>query len=186
MELNKLAVLIIGILLISVAFLAVGNRTAVSSGQNRIETLGNDGVIVTLVEDVQIEDVEVEEFTVNGETEEVGIGLDEEVEIHAEVSNNGDADVNMVVVVEEDGEEIETGNHLFEETVEAGDTVEINEEHDHFGWYEGEFTVRLVVEDDEVEEDEEVDWDEIRIVVGLVIAAFIVGIGVGVLWKKKA
>ena len=157
--------------------------------------VGTESVTVTVLEDPDV-DLVVEEFTVNGETEDVEIELDDIVEIRAEVSNHGDSDVDMMVVVEEDGEEIETGRHSFDETAPAGDEGIIQEDWDHDGWYEGEFTVRLSVADGEIEEtitvtlledlvDEEVDWDEIRIMVGLIIAAFIIGIGVGVLWTKK-
>jgi len=159
--------------------------------------VGTESVTVTVLEDPDV-DLVVEDFTVNGETDEVEIGLDEEVEIYAEVSNDGDEDVEMTVTVEEDGEEIETGRHFFDETVPAGDEGIIEEDWDHDGWYEGEFTVRLSVSDgereetitvtlleDPVDDDDEVDWDEVRIIVGFIIAAFIIGIGVGVLWTKK-
>ncbi len=50
----------------------------------------------------------------------------------------------------------------------------------------GELAYEMELEYWETEPDTvEVDWEEIRIIVGLVIAAFIIGIGVGVLWTKK-
>ena len=159
--------------------------------------VGTESVSVTVSEDIDV-DLAVEEFTVNGETEDVEIELDEVVEIYAELRNDGDTDVDMMVVVEEDGEQV-AGPHSFEATAEAGGTGVIQEDHDHGTWYEGEFTVRLVagdgeieetitvtlVEEDPIDDDDEVDWDAMRIVVGLIIAAFIVGIGVGVLWMKR-
>ena len=155
----------------------------------------DETIDVTLVEDA---DLVIEEFTVNDETDEVELDLDEEVEIYVEVRNDRDDDVEMTVTVKEDGQEIEIGRHSFDETALADGEGIIEEDWDHDGWYEGEFTVVLEVGDGELEEsitvtlvedddvdDDEVDWDEMRIIIGLIIAAFVIGIGVGVIWSKK-
>ncbi len=151
--------------------------------------LGDEEVSVSVEEDPDLPDIIVEDLTVNGEPDEVQIDLDEEVEITATVTNEGDAAATVDLIVE--GADDEEGH--FGHTLELGpgdsDDIEwIMEEHDT--WDEGDYTIRLGEESVEVTVgedlvDDEVDWDEMRIIIGLIIAAFVIGIGVGVIWSKK-
>jgi len=103
---------------------------------------GGSGSDTYEVED--IEDIVLEEFTVNEEEEDVELKFDEVVEIYASVTNNMEEETTMVVTVERDDEEV----HSWEETVSAdGGTGVIDETHDHETWDAGDFVVRLEVED---------------------------------------
>ena len=98
-----------------------------------------------LVED-DLEDVVVEEFTVNDEDEFVRVGLEEELVIYAEVTNNMvDEEANMAVRVVEDGVEI----HSWSETVPAGESGVIEHVYDPHpeAWYPATYEVILFVSD---------------------------------------
>jgi len=160
-------------------------------------SLGEEEVTVIVTDDVEDPDIEVKEFTVNGETEDVHIDTDGETIIYAEVSNHGDFEVQMTVEIKEDGEDIR-GPHDYSETIEPGTTGEIEEVYDPHppAWYEGEFEVILVVDGEVLEiidvtvgesevDPDEVDWDDVRFMGGMIIAAFIIGFGAGFLFMKK-
>ncbi len=153
--------------------------------------VGTESVRVTVLEDIDV-DIVVEDLMVNGEPDEVEIGLDEEVVITATVRNEGDSTETVDLIVE--GAQDEEGHFGHTLELDPGDSEEIEWVMDqHATWDEGFYTIRLGDESVEVTVgeptdepiDDEVDWDEIRIVVGLIIAALVVGIGIGVLWSKK-
>ena len=101
------------------------------------------------VED-DLEDVVVDEFTVNGEDDFVRVGLEEELVIYAEVTNNmvGE-EANMAVRVVEDGVEI----HSWSETVPAGESGVIEHVYDPHpeAWYPSTYEVILFVSDGDEE-----------------------------------
>ncbi|GEM_PF-1406567 len=143
------------------------------------------------------DDIEIIEFTVNGEEEDVQIDIDDETVVYAEVENNLDEEVEMIVEILEDGEDIR-GPHDYSETIAPGTTGEIEEIYDPHppGWYEGEFEVNLEVDGEVLEtidvtvgdpdvDPDEVDWDDVRFMGGMIIAAFIIGFGAGFLLMKK-
>lgn len=100
------------------------------------------------------EDIVVNEFTVNGEDDEVTIGLDDDLDIYAEVENEGDADGEIAL-------EVNGQTHKgYVYDVEAGEEKVIEETHEHATWEAGEFTasmgdkeVTVIVEDDDPEDE---------------------------------
>ncbi len=148
MTYKKLPVLVLCIVLLS-----AGMSFAVNAG-----TPGNS------LED----DIVVEEFSVNGEEEKALIELQEETEIYAEVTNNMDEEIEMVVTIEDEDGEVPPGPHSYEETVGPGETGYIDEEYEeHDGWYPGEFVVRLHVEDHVDEIIDVTVYDEVDITVNV-------------------
>jgi len=95
------------------------------------------------------EKIVVEEFTVNDQTEDVQVEVEDELVIYAEVTNNMNEDAEMVVTVEDDDEVI----HTWEETVPAGESEDIDhvyDPHPDVDWT-GEYDVVLEVFDAEDE-----------------------------------
>ena len=149
--------------------------------------IGDQYVIVSVLEEL---DLVVEDLTVNGQSDEITVGVDDPVEITATVTNQGEETVDVPLIVVGAEDDVGHKGYILEDLEpDQSELIEWGKEQ-HNTWAEGEYTIQIGEETVEVTvgepvEDEEVDWEEIRIIVGLVIAAFIIGIGVGVLWTKK-
>jgi len=106
---------------------------------------GGSGSDTYQVED-DVEDVTIDEFTVNDEDEFVQVELEEELIIYAEITNNMDEDVEMFVTVEEDGD----GIHIWDENVQAGDSGTIDHTYDPHpdAWWPATYDVVLEVFDE--------------------------------------
>ncbi len=137
---------------------------------------------------------------VNGEEDEVTIDEDDEVEIDVSIENNGETDETVKFYVLEDDDPIAPHDPYETYTVPAGGSEEDTLTHDHVSDWEGGFYARLIQEDtedilaevdvtvgdpdvDPVEDDP--DWESLRILIGIALATFIVGIGVGLLYERK-
>lgn len=183
MQLDKITVVICCLVLL------VG-VSLVSVGANESNDLRQYGELEGRISD---QDLVVDDLTVNAEEDSVVVAKDEPVVITATVTNQGDEPVDVPLIVE--GAEDEEGHKGYVlEDLEPGESEDIEWTRDEHGtWSEGEYTIRVgdetvdvtVGESDDETVEEGVDWGEIRIIVGLVIAAFIGGIAVGVLWMKQ-
>jgi len=141
------------------------------------------------------ENVLVEDLAVNGESDEVTVGMDQSVTVTATVTNNGDETVDVPLVIAWDDQVDEGHKGYVLEGLEPGDTEEIEwTREQHATWMPNEYTVSVGEESVSVTVGDPVDEEngltlgsaEIRIIGGLIITAFILGIAVGALWMKKS
>lgn len=88
----------------------------------------------------------LEEFLVNGKSDNVVVGLDESSVITAVVTNQGEAKKEITMSVKMDGDTFDR-RHTWNYIIEPGETKEIEEvRENHHTWYKGSFTVELLDE----------------------------------------
>lgn len=87
----------------------------------------------------------IHSFEINGESERVTIGLDEDTTVKANVENIGENDAVIELIM--NGKK-----HYHEWEIKAGERKDIEtESYEHRGWYEGVFTMSLADKEIEVE-----------------------------------
>ena len=96
-------------------------------------SMGDQEVLVTVLGG----DIQVAVFEVNGESEEVTVREDEEVNIYAEVENFGNQDDSIALAIDEQVHQ----NSWYH--VEAGEEKTIEDSRDHSTWGPGEYTASM-------------------------------------------
>ncbi len=108
-----------------------------------IVVLGGQGVSEQVEEEDQSAII-VTDFSVNGETGQVFLNLDDESIITAVIANEGSSEKEVVMTVKMDGETFD-GRHTWSYSINPGEIKEIEEVREvHHTWYEGSFTVELM------------------------------------------
>ncbi len=184
MQLDKITVVICCLVLLTgLSLLSVEVDVSKESGKHH-----------ELVERTSDQDLVVEDLTVNAEEDSVVVATDGPVVITATVTNQGEEPVDVPLIVEGAEDEVGHKGYVLQD-LEPGDSEDIEWVRDeHRTWSEGEYTIMVgdesvevtVGEPDDESIDDEVDWDQMRIIVGSVIAAFVTGTVVGVLWSKRS
>ena len=145
--------------------------------------VGTESVTVAVVEEL---DITVEDLEVNGESEDVFVGLNESVTVTATVTNNEDGAVNVPLVIEWD-DEVDVGHKGYVlEGLGSGETEDVEwTREEHGTWEVGEYTVSIGDEVIQVTVEEEPEPEEG--LPGFTLGLLVIGsiIAVAIYQKKK-